>query len=542
LISALADVEGTHVKRDRRFVGYAFSVGDIFVELDADERISDIEGALSWIGFDSAEAVLGRRLSEFLQPTERKVFAAAAGLCRKRGRYGPVRLTFGANSQFRQSFAFFLAQLGDATEGLLIVAVAAARLDGGKDAGGGGRLAEKEEFLERFPETIASYGQQADVALSLLELGETSVESRESFGRQVAALSLGGNTAAEIGEGRFAVLHENAGASQSCFADELRSSSGAVFQAATLPAGETDLRSGDAARAVVYAIRKFADESPDFDLATLASGYDAKLEETRRHIAQLRGIIKERRFKLAFQPIVELATRRVSHFEALVRFDMRGGSPYELITFAEETGMIDEFDAVIMGSVMRRLARSNAEQDMPAIAVNVSARSLGTASFMATLLRHLEHHSDLAGRLLIEVTESAKLDELATLSSALDAIRARGFHICLDDFGAGASGFQYLRDLNVDIVKIDGTYIRDAQTNPRSRAFLHAMVTLCRDLGIMTVGEWVESDAQADLLDQLGVDYGQGFLFGRPRMTLPKTDTESANHKENTRKVIQSSS
>jgi len=509
------------MRRDRRFVGYAFSVGDIFLELDAKGCISHIEGALSWIGFARPDAAFGMRFSELIAPEDRDGFEAAVDLCRKNGRYGPVRLTFGAESEKRQRFGLFMAQLGDTGAGLLIVAIAAARLDGtaSPDAV---QLADKEHFLEHLPETVRNLGAGQDVALSLFELDDTSSEARSSFGHRLASLSLGGNTAAEISEGRYAILHEAAGECGERLAKTLRAATGSTFQSATLPAGEAELQDTDAARAVVYAIRKFAEDSSGFDLDSLASGYDAKLEETRRSIVKLRNIINERRFKLAFQPIVDLETRETRHFEALVRFDMRGGSPYELITFAEQAGMIDEFDSVILGSLSRKLLRATSSGSALQIAANVSARSLATPAFMETLLAHLRRHPELAGGLLFEITESAKLEDLHALCEALQRIRELGFRVCLDDFGAGASGFQYLRDLEVDIVKIDGSYIRDAETDPRCRAFLHAMVTLCKGLEIKTVGEWVESESQARLLMQLGVDYGQGFLFGHPRLSFPQ--------------------
>ena len=86
----------------------------------------------------------------------------------------------------------------------------------------------------------------------------------------------------------------------------------------------------------------------------------------------------------------------------------------------------------------------------------------------------------------------------------------------MDDFGAGASGFQYLKAIEADYVKIDGMYIRDALGSRNGRAFLKSMAELCRDLGIKTVGECVEDTAQAEFLKKIGVDYGQGYLFGRP--------------------------
>ncbi len=135
---------------------------------------------------------------------------------------------------------------------------------------------------------------------------------------------------------------------------------------------------------------------------------------------------------------------------------------------------------------------------------------------MLELVALLRGNKDLKQYLSLEITESAKIHDLDALGGVVQEMRAIGFKIYLDDFGAGAAGFQYLKKLKVDALKIDGDYIRDAINNKEDRAYLRSMVTLCRDLGIVTVGEWVETQEHAKLLLEMGVDYGQGYFFGKP--------------------------
>jgi EAL domain-containing protein (putative c-di-GMP-specific phosphodiesterase class I) len=139
---------------------------------------------------------------------------------------------------------------------------------------------------------------------------------------------------------------------------------------------------------------------------------------------------------------------------------------------------------------------------------------------MDSLMQHLTRHKALAENLLIEVTESAQSADLARLSESAKRIRDAGFKVCLDDFGAGASGFQYLKNIKVDFVKIDGVYVRGAEKDQELRAFLHAMTTLCNGLGIKTIAEHVETETQAEILRGLGCDYAQGFYYGHPLMNL----------------------
>ena len=139
------------------------------------------------------------------------------------------------------------------------------------------------------------------------------------------------------------------------------------------------------------------------------------------------------------------------------------------------------------------------------------------------LHKMLKPCDDIREELMFEVTESAKITDLDATNTVIQSIRGLGHHVCLDDFGAGAAAFQYLRALQVDYVKIDGIYVREALTKPNAPAFLRAMASLCKELGIETVGEFVETDEIAKFLVQVGVQFGQGYLFGKPGMGVAPT-------------------
>src|SRR5262249_3601947 len=135
--------------------------------------------------------------------------------------------------------------------------------------------------------------------------------------------------------------------------------------------------------------------------------------------------------------------------------------------------------------------------------------------FLNTLFDLLEG-TDMEERLLFEITESTRMRDLAVANDAIQRLRSRGYQVGLDDFGAGAASFPYLQALTVDFVKIDGAYVRGVLTDPRNALILKSMCTLCRDMGIYTIAEMVETRAQLERLREVGVDCGQGYLFGRP--------------------------
>jgi EAL domain-containing protein (putative c-di-GMP-specific phosphodiesterase class I) len=234
-------------------------------------------------------------------------------------------------------------------------------------------------------------------------------------------------------------------------------------------------------------------------------------------MAVLRRIIAEDGFNIAFQPIVELATRRINHFEALVRFNgvPDRDSPYDMITFAEATGLICDFDLAMCRKVLSWLALRGAERPL-AVAANLSGRSLANVSFVAALHDLLKSYPDVRSRLIFEITESARITDLTLANRFIQGLRQAGHKVCLDDFGAGAAAFQYLRALEVDVVKIDGQYLQSAFDGNKSKAFLKAMAGLCRELGVDTIAEMVEDESYLPLLKECGIRYAQGYLFGRP--------------------------
>ncbi|MGH7082436.1 MAG: EAL domain-containing protein, partial [Acetobacteraceae bacterium] len=120
------------------------------------------------------------------------------------------------------------------------------------------------------------------------------------------------------------------------------------------------------------------------------------------------------------------------------------------------------------------------------------------------------------GRLLVELTETAEIDDLAAARLTLASLRDAGIPFCLDDFGAGAAGFRYLREFRADYIKIDGSFLRAARESARERAMLGAMVALAREVGAKVVVEMIENREEEELSLALGADLGQGWLYGRP--------------------------
>jgi EAL domain-containing protein (putative c-di-GMP-specific phosphodiesterase class I) len=243
------------------------------------------------------------------------------------------------------------------------------------------------------------------------------------------------------------------------------------------------------------------------------------IEQANTHQRALAEMIERGRFAVVYQPVVRLVDRRVHHYEALLRPLPDPGNPaanpQEFVTLVEAVGLSVELDLAVL-----RRALGALRQGRERIAVNVSGLSIADPRFEARVLRKLAGIG--SGRLLIELTETAEIEDLATVAARVARIRAAGVPICLDDFGAGNASFRYLRDLRVDFVKIDGAYVRAAAGSDQGRAFVRSMRDLAVASGAQTIAELIETEADAALMQDLGVDFGQGWLFGRPG-ELPDT-------------------
>jgi EAL domain-containing protein (putative c-di-GMP-specific phosphodiesterase class I) len=150
------------------------------------------------------------------------------------------------------------------------------------------------------------------------------------------------------------------------------------------------------------------------------------------------------------------------------------------------------------------------------LSVNVSSLTANEPDWLATLHRLIADDTTLTSRLIVEITETSVIIDLDMMKAFVDTLRELGCRIAIDDFGAGYTSFKNLKALKVDIVKIDGAFVKDLMVEKADQAFIHTMVDLARNFGLETVAEWVGDEASVQFLTEAGIDYLQGFHFGQP--------------------------
>jgi EAL domain-containing protein (putative c-di-GMP-specific phosphodiesterase class I) len=192
--------------------------------------------------------------------------------------------------------------------------------------------------------------------------------------------------------------------------------------------------------------------------------------------------------------------------------------PSSFIPVAEKTGKIIDIDRWVIRACINTLARF---PDVAALALNVSGRSINEPTLPQYIADALKSADVLPSRLIVELTETSAVSDLHDAQRFIQSLRESGVRVCLDDFGSGFSSFAYLKHLDVDMLKIDGQFIRDLAHDRDNQIFVRAIVDVARGLNKITVAECVEDPATLTMLCQFGVDLAQGYHLEEPTARHP---------------------
>lgn len=270
-----------------------------------------------------------------------------------------------------------------------------------------------------------------------------------------------------------------------------------------------------------------AEEALDRARGAGRDGFAAYVKSPQRETARLRlmGIadeivaaLNESRLVFAYQPIVSAKTRTAIHHECLLRMIRPDGSVVaagQFIPAAEQLGLVRLVDRHALEMTVAQL---HAHPDLT-LAVNVSGTTASDSSWLQSFLNYVRANQKVAPRIIVELTETAALHAFEESTRFISSLRELGCRVAIDDFGAGFTSFRNLQMLRVDMVKIDGAYVKGLASSPDNQIFVKTLVELARNFNLKTVAEWVGSDEEAAILETLGVDYFQGYHFGEPTLT-----------------------
>ncbi|EME68752.1 signal transduction protein [Paramagnetospirillum caucaseum] len=516
------------------YVAFAFAAADLLMEADHGGRIVFAIGASMSLVGRPARLLATMTLPELIRPEDqsrvRNALKRMAGGDRVRHVLLHVTLPAGGSTPVALSGY----PHPDRPDRLLLVLTHSGTLMSPTVRHQETGLLGRESFEALAGDLIKESARDGDDSyrMTLLDLPELA-DLRSKVGAEATAdfiarftdylrqCSVGGGAAADLGNSKYGLIHGpevSAGEIETAISGLAQSVMGAPMapESASLSIdGGGGISAQEATSALIYTLNRFTSDS-GAAIHELSAMARPTLSQTVARMREVKQTIGKGDFQLFFQPIVDLWSNAVHHFECLVRFGDSGNSPYSTVVFAEDTGLVGELDLAICARAIAFMRQGVGAEPSLRFAVNLSGRSLSSPSMAARLLQLIHGASDLRGRLLFEVTESSAIADLVAANAVIQEIRGRGHPVGIDDFGAGAAAFHYLRGLKVDHVKIDGSYVREAAGKGESLPFLRAITQLCRELRVATIAEHIEDEATANLLRVYNVRYGQGYYFGKP--------------------------
>jgi EAL domain-containing protein (putative c-di-GMP-specific phosphodiesterase class I) len=508
-----------------RLLGFAFTNADFLFEMDTKGTILFAAGAAHDLVKDSNEKLVGKPAGKLFKPSEGIKFATFAKALRSGDRAGPFQLTLATGAD--ANLAMFRLPENGANISCTLVRpgmrspsaqidpktglasrdgfMAAAQKAGDRDAltlvnvPGLPELCAQlapggaDALMQRIGDSFQTAGASATGRISDTGFGALAPATRGSLdlaGKVCDAIAAGGLTPPKVAETRIGL------------------------QGAGLSAEQRLL-------ALRYVIDRFADKGKvDAGDGDIAGAFAGLMDETQLRLAAMTKTVGEGAFEIAYQPISDLTTGKVSHYEALARFTNPEGTA-ETVQFIEALGIANAFDLAVATKVLGVIEQQSGAH----IAFNISGATIASPASFGMLAAILAKRRKLAPRTLIEITETTAIADLESAGKAIAALRAMGYRVGLDDFGAGAASMNYLHSFPVDFVKFDGGMIQKIGSSPRDDALLAGVAKLCGEMGITTIAEWVETEAMANSVRAMGFHQGQGKWLGAPLLEIPAAPT-----------------
>lgn len=505
-----------------RFLGFGFAAADLLVEIKADGCVSFALGAGEAVLGLPDQALAGKAWRTLFHTEDHPMIEAVFRGLDDGTRAGPVVLCVATPPGKPARYASLTAIRLPQNKGSVSCALSRA------SSRGASGLQSREQFESRATELLAGSTEALELAfieftgLSQSELGQDPAKLEALVAGALRAQAYQGEAAAALGADRFALVRGSSEPTEAMTGRLARvltdaGVEGVLPAAAAMPLTGVE-RPKQVAQAMRYAMNLVLQDGLSRPLpGDLSEALDRAMRDTLNKAGQLGASIRQRRFTLNYQPVVALRDGALHHHEVLVRFGSEG-SPFPTIRMAEEMDLIEPLDVAILEETLTVLERDPELK----LAVNVSGRSLMSETYLTSVLKLVKARPWARGRLMFELTESAAVEDLAVADRHIQALRTAGCEVCLDDFGAGAASLAYLQQLTLDLLKIDGRYIRDLQHGGREATFVKHLVNMCRELNVRTLAEMVETPEAEDAVRRAGVDYAQGWLYGRARETPAK--------------------
>ncbi|MBU0719739.1 bifunctional diguanylate cyclase/phosphodiesterase [bacterium] len=250
------------------------------------------------------------------------------------------------------------------------------------------------------------------------------------------------------------------------------------------------------------------------------------VKQNLKTIQIVKNALNEDRVVPYFQPIVNLQTLKIEKYEALVRIKLPGGtvlSPYLFLDTSKQTSYYYDLTKIMIEKTIQTAKKFPNYR----FSINISMIDILNQEITQALFEQFNKNFSIASRIDIEILESEHIKEISEVQEFIKKLHSYGSKVLIDDFGSGYSNFSYFADLDIDIIKIDGSIIQEITTNERKHHMLKSIYKFSKGMGLLNIAEFVETREMAILLKEIGVEYAQGYYFGHPQEEPLKDDTVS---------------
>lgn len=522
-------------QRDR-FLAFSFASADLLLEIDAHGKILFAMGATkALLGLDEKELLKSSFLDIFSEP-DRGLMSAIQNSGEVARKQGPYLVTLESPKDRTKIKHIFLNSFKISPEGNTSISISQGdgllKMMGLEENGTSTKkIMDAKEFEQVVRKKLAErMSKRQDTNVQMLQLSNLADFKKEmednswsefvsSLGQIIMTSSIDGESAVEVGDGKYmllndqtsdeAVLHEKIAALAKSYNIDIPLD----LDTRNITADPDALNARETTRAIMYTLNKMEKSGLDNSPESLKDAFGNFLQENAKKIVNLKRIISHQEFKIYFQPIVMLSDKSISHHEVLIRFNSHT-SPYDMIVMGEEVGISPDIDLSVCRQTIKYVDM-NKNKKIGQLAVNISGASIQNDIFLDKLLSTLKEYPEESRHIIFELTESSEIKDLDKVNQFIQQLRKTGYAVCLDDFGAGAASFQYLQKLEVDGIKIDGSYIKTIMEKPRDATMVKNLTKMCHEMDVYVVAEMIETQAQADYLNAIGVDKGQGWLYSK---------------------------
>lgn len=517
-----------------RLLGFAFSNADFLFEVNGEGVIEFAAGATQDLVKESRDTLVGKYAGTLFKPSEGAKFATFTRALKAGDRAGPYRLTLTTGTQ--ADLSMFRLPDNGANISCTLARPGGHTPNANVDPQTG--LAQRQEFLAAVEKagtqdllTLVDVPGLPDLCAKLPSDGVDALMQRIGASLQ---------NCGAIASGRISDSGFGAVASAASGKLDLAKKVTDAFLAGGLtppPVSESrvslnapSLSPEQRILSLRYVLGRFADKAKMVANIDIGAAFNTMMQETQEKLAAMTRTVGDGAFDIAYQPIADLYTGKISHYEALARFTNPEGTG-ETVKFIEALGIANIFDLAVANKVLTVI-----EQNPEAhIAFNISGETIASPPSFGVLAALLAKRRKLSSRALIEITETAQIVDLESAGKAIQLLRNMGYRVGLDDFGAGAASVSYLQAFQVDFVKFDGALIQKIGTSKRDDALLTGLAKLCGEVGTTTIAEWIENQAMAEAARAMGFRHGQGKWLGAPVkeiQTTPKTNAKRQGIKE----------